>query len=57
MIVAMLRIIFVAHGWKFATIPVAPANHKPLVVSPSLAVETRETVWAVLERYGVGNWA
>ena len=54
---AMLRIIFVAHGWKFATIPVAPANHKPLVVSPSLAVETRETVWAVLERYGVGNWA
>ena len=35
-------------------ISVAPRNIKPLVVSPALAVETRETVRAVLEGYGVG---
>lgn len=39
-------------------ISVAPRNIKPLVVSPSLAMEARETVRAVLERYSVsaGRW-
>ena len=37
-------------------ISVAPRNIKPLVVSPALAVIARETVWAVLERYGAGRW-
>lgn len=39
-------------------ISVAPRNIKPLVVSPALAVEAREAVGAVFERYcvGAGRW-
>jgi len=53
----MLRIVFVAQVGKFSDVMIAPANHKPPVVTKPLAVIARETVRAVLERYGVGNWA
>ena len=53
----MLRVVFWAKFREFGMISVAPRNIKPLVVSPALAVIARETVRAVLERYGVGNWA
>lgn len=48
MIVAMLRGIFWAKFREFGMISVAPRNIKPLVVPPTLTVEARETVWAVL---------
>lgn len=53
---AVLRVVFWAKFREFGMISVAPRNIKPLVVSPALAVIARETVWAVLERYGAGRW-
>lgn len=50
----MLRIVFVTQVWKFSAVVVTPANQEPLVASKSLAMKARESVGAVLERYGVG---
>ena len=40
------------------SVPVAPANHKPPIVPELPAVEAREAVGAVFERYcvGAGRW-
>lgn len=53
---SVLRVVFVAQVWKLAPVAVAPANQEPFVASETLAVKALESVWAVLQRYGIATF-